>query len=625
MNNFLDSYINEKFNVRNSYIPFNSDSKILSLFGITGSGKTTFMQKMLGIDPENEKIPPTSTSRTTTYNFEAIVSESEYYQACVTFLDKDYIDYIIKDCLSKAVRKYHSNNDISQAFNVLSEDTSQTFRLKYIIGNIEENTEIKKKYSDIIARCAEVYRDNYNTFNSNGGQQYNDTELFELDELIHEELVRSEQFKEGLNKIYKDIFDKFFSIIDKKNGEIILDESKSKWPLGYFFKTRSRDNFIKKLHHFIGIQKKMWGDVITPLIDSVRISGPFLPSWISCNPHLAFIDGKGIGHSVQQSISASVEIFEKSDYILIIDEASKSMQQSTRDIITGIVKHGYLSKMLVCFSKYDALIGDNFETDDDKIDHILNTFRQLCEDIKNFNNEYGYQMVKDLENIQNSRFFYFPDVNSSKVSEKFSSEIENFLKCINVDTKNISKQIKPVNCEKKNRIDVNSVVVNKSDIQNLEESKFEINYNKDFESAIKNFSELWRAKLNLPSEIAVQAEHWTRIKALSRRLGHMNISSYDTLKPIDDFIDLIQSVIYKYAKKLRTDDQIIRKLSQINRDKSRNCIQTKQIQKWETAYSRSGLGSVSQRKKDIDALLDSASKEAKKDLMAESTRLLNNS
>ncbi|WP_302736868.1 hypothetical protein [uncultured Desulfovibrio sp.] len=105
----------------------------------------------------------------------------------------------------------------------------------------------------------------------------------------------------------------------------------------------------------------------------------------------------------------------------------------------------------------------------------------------------------------------------------------------------------------------------------------------------------------------------------------MNISSYDTLKPIDDFIDLIQSVIYKYAKKLRTDDQIIRKLSQINRDKSRNCIQTKQIQKWETAYSRSGLGSVSQRKKDIDALLDSASKEAKKDLMAESTRLLNNS
>lgn len=70
----------------------------------------------------------------------------------------------------------------------------------------------------------------------------------------------------------------------------------------------------------------MWGDVITPLIDSVRISGPFLPSWISCNPHLAFIDGKGIGHSVQQSISASVEIFEKSDYILIIDEASKSMQ-----------------------------------------------------------------------------------------------------------------------------------------------------------------------------------------------------------------------------------------------------------------------------------------------------------
>lgn len=623
MNNFLDSYINEKFNVRDNYIPFNSGSKILSLFGITGSGKTTFMRRMLGIDPENEKIPPTSTSRTTTYNFEAIVSESEYYQACVTFLDKDYIDYIIKDCLSKAVRKYHSNKDISQAFNVLFEDTSQTFRLKYIVGNIEENAEVKKKYSDIIARCAEAYRDNYNIFNGIGSQQYSDMELFELDELIHEELIRSEQFKEGLNKIYKDIFDKFFSIIDKKNGEIILDKNKSKWPLGYFFKTQSRDNFIKKLHHFIGIQKKMWGNVITPLIDSVRISGPFLPSWIGFNPQLAFIDGKGIGHSVQQSISASyVEIFEKSDYILIIDEASKSMQQSTRDIITGIVKHGYLSKMLVCFSKYDALIGDNFETDDDKIDHIQNTFRQLCEDIKKGNNECGYQMVKDLENIQHSRFFYLPDVNGEKVSKKFSSEIEKFLNCIDVDIKNALKTIKTVNCEKKNRIDVNGVVVSKTDIQNLEERKFELQYNNDFETAIKNFIELWKAKLNLPSEIAAQSEHWTRIKALSRRLGRMNISSYDTLKPIDDFIDSIQSVIYLYAKKLSTDDKIIQKLSQLNRDKSRNCIQTKQIQNWETAYSRSGLGSAFLRSKDIDGLLDRASKEAKKELMAESTRLL---
>lgn len=623
MNNFSDSYINEKFNVRNNYIPFNSGCKILSLFGITGSGKTTFMRRMLGIDPENEKIPPTSTSRTTTYNFEAIVSESEYYLACVTFLDKDYIDSIIKDCLSKAVRKYHSNKDISQAFNVLFEDTSQTFRLKYLIGNIEENTEIKKKYSDIIARCAEVSRENYNLLNDN---QYNDMELFELDELIHEELVSSDQFKEGFEKIYRDISDKFFSMIDKKNGEIILDENKSQWPLGYFFKTRSRDNFIKKLHHFIGIQKKMWGDVITPLIDSVRISGPFLPSWIGFNPQLAFIDGKGIGHSVQQSISASyVEIFEKSDYILIIDEASKSMQQSTRDIITGIVKHGYLSKMLVCFSKYDALIGDNFETDDDKIDHIQNTFRQLCEDIKKCNNECGYQMVKDLENIQHSRFFYLPDVNRSKVSEKFSSEIEKFLNCINVDIKNALKTIKTVNCEKKNRIDVNGVVVSKSDIQNLEEKKFEPQYNNDFETTIKSFIELWRAKLNLPSEIAAQSEHWTRIKALSRRLGRMNISSYDTLKPIDDFIDSIQSVIYLYAKKLSTDDKIIQKLSQINRDKSRNCIQTKQIQNWETAYSRSGSGSASQRSKDIDELLDRASKEAKKELMAESTRLLTNS
>src|SRR5687768_6281365 len=45
------------------------------------------------------------------------------------------------------------------------------------------------------------------------------------------------------------------------------------------------------------------------------------------------------------------------------------------------------------------------------------------------------------------------------------------------------------------------------------------------------------------SRSGVAPEHWTRVKALTRRIGILRIDEYDALKPVADLIRLMQTQI----------------------------------------------------------------------------------
>ena len=58
--------------------------------------------------------------------------------------------------------------------------------------------------------------------------------------------------------------------------------------------------------------------------------------------------------------------------------------------------------------------------------------------------------------------------------------------------------------------------------------------------AAQGFHERWKGILGMGSIAGVRPEHWTRIKALSRRLGIFKVDEYDTLRPVADLIRLLQ-------------------------------------------------------------------------------------
>lgn len=52
--------------------------------------------------------------------------------------------------------------------------------------------------------------------------------------------------------------------------------------------------------------------------------------------------------------------------------------------------------------------------------------------------------------------------------------------------------------------------------------------------AAKNFHTTWRGLLGLDFNPTAPKEHWTRVKALSRRLAEGWADEYDNLKPVAD-------------------------------------------------------------------------------------------
>ena len=579
MSGIQDTYLNTGYDSREKRIKLKPDDnhKIISIVGLTGSGKSTLLRKILGT--ETEEIPPVSANRTTTYNFEAVISDNNIYKFCITIHPTAYLEEIVIECLYKATKIFHDKNNIDRAFRSLLEDSTQTFRLSYIIGDIDNGKqhEIKNKYVNALHGCAKIYSQLYNILKDD--KKLNSIELYDNDAIIYEDLIKSDIFKSSKDDILKDILNTLKNVVD--NNKIKRVESQDS-QISFYFESESRKDFIANLQPFIGIEKSSWGKLITPLVESVRIAGPFHASWLNTFPKVTFVDGKGIGHTQQnQSISYShIQLFELSDNILIIDDSEKPMQDGTVDIIKGAVKHGFHEKLLIVFSKFDRVEGPNFVTYEDKIKHIQNSFLQTCDRMTRDQEE--YHIVKDLEDLPEHKFFYLSKVNSHEVDNNFINEIRKLFKYvddkarieINVNLQSINtinydeddkynttcfkcsskltnesedtllKRMNLTSEQKKQfsiflgkdysddmRLCKNCVmeIFNRQGSGNVNSTisgsipgKKSIDYQKELSKAVDEFCGKWDAKLNLPTSYPGQSEHWTRIKALSRRMANFS-------------------------------------------------------------------------------------------------------
>ena len=125
-------------------------------------------------------------------------------------------------------------------------------------------------------------------------------------------------------------------------------------------------------------------------------------------------------------------------------------------------------------------------------------------------------------------------------------------------------------------------------------------------SAARAFREAWRPRLGLESKPDFTKEHWTRVKALNRRLAAMGQDEYDTLKPVADLRERLRDRIYVFIqnplqwkghepseeeKRVKYDafaDSLGGRLD----DLSTRRVWRERIDAWERAYHESGRGST---------------------------------
>lgn len=420
-------------------------------------------------------------------------------------------------------------------------------------------------------------------------------ELEALQELIEEKLYKQENFQSLVDEIFDDVESKFDYL---ESGS--LEKDKSKWPSHWVYESTDRAEFIKTINRFSSNYAPNFGCLLTPLVEGIRVAGPFRPSWVAEDDvKLVLMDGEGLGHTPDSASSITTSItkrFQISDAIVLVDNAAQPMLAAPTAVLQSLVSSGHHSKLIVCFTHFDEVTGVNIPKVSMRKDHVLDSFDNS---VASVGKTLGQRAERVLKACKPERIFFLSNTQNTFKPNKRSLIFHEFTRMLAAIYKTIEP---PVPTEVTPLYDDSNLVLN-------------------IQRAAMEFHRPWDAKLKLKYDPETSPEHWARIKALTRRLGELNIDQYYNLKPVADLIARFQTHLYLFIEnpidwdtnhapdemKQSSIDSISRELDSRLHQLFSERLFKKQIQNWHHAYSHRGTGSTRIRAYDVkDIYTDAA-------------------
>ncbi|MDV2119492.1 hypothetical protein RZ023_07545 [Burkholderia pseudomallei] len=605
--------------VREAVIPLptsaNSEYRRALLLGTTGAGKTTLLRQLIGTDPETERFPSTSTAKTTVHETEVVLAPGSY-RAVVTFFPIDEVREHLNECISEAVLSAYRRDDDSEVLRKLLMHVNQRFRFNYVLGNgpgayapeddddEDEDDAVIEPLEGLGAESAiDLEATNALLVKALSGirgiAKHHGALLKEelgatdekdqrvVDELFEEELDRRLREDDEFHRISDELMDEIevrFSLL----AEGVVRRNKQGWPQLWSWETDDREAFIKTVTRFSSNHKPRFGRLLTPLVNGVRVAGPFLPEWNNGQqPKLVLLDGEGLGHTPKSVAAISTSLtrrIETADAIVLVDNAVQPMQAAPVAAMKEMITSGSASKLLLIFTHFDEVKGDNLGNAADRERHVLASAENVLASI---GEELGPFAERALRwRLKEACFFVGgidEHLDSAKKSHKRTiGQLQSLLGGIDsIVDKPAPVQAKPVY----DRMNLVLAVKN----------------------AAETFRDVWWPRLGLAYKPGVSKEHWKRIWALSRRLGTPGLGDeYDNLKPVADLRKQLQDRLYVLlqnplrwdtseptddAEKQQVFDALANSLSAKTLDLATRRVRAERMTEWQMAFSQAGRGS----------------------------------
>lgn len=599
------------------------------MVGTTGAGKTTLVRQLLGTDPKEDRFPSTSAAKTTVSDLEVILDDGPY-RAVVTFFERDLVRQYIADCVSAAVVSAAEGFPERDVQRRLLEHADQRFRLSYVLGNFadpvsdedleDEDDDVEAQIPDAESSVDEEERqrllkrlDEYFVLVGNLAKEYRQRllaaaaklgldlanaprpEREKLEEAIEDEMSRDEQFHMLVDEILDDCESRFDRL---DSGSLV--KAKDGWPISWRVDSDERTDFIKTVNQFSSNYAPHFGRLLTPFVEGMRVAGPFGPKWHTGErPKLVLLDGQGLGHTADAVSSISTRVtrrFQMCDAIVVVDNAAQPMQAATNSAIESLVSSGNENKLILCFTHFDEVKGDNLVGFGARRNHVLGSFENV---IANIAKTHGRYADRSLRAVIPNRTIFLAGIHKivGSGAQRTRKELDRLLSAIAATT------IPPEPVEYRPVYDVANLVL-------------------AIQAAAAEFHDRWKGILSMGSRSGVAPEHWTRIKALARRLGIFKQDEYDHLKPVADLIRILQNHLSQFlAQPLGWDPimppedeethtaaiDLIRKETHIRlHDLSRRRVLDECISGWGQAYDYRGEGSTKRRARSIIELYSTA-------------------
>ena len=613
-------------NLREGRIPLPSQNDgyaRVMLVGTTGAGKTTLLRHIIGSDHDKDRFPSTSTARTTISDFEIVTAEG-IFSAVVTFIPEHEVRAHVDECLEEACLAAMQSQPEKKIAAALLSHREQRFRLSYTLGSwqldepssdkdysfdneeieddflnedetvtVEEQMRNKERLDQYLMRVRSI---------AHSVQEEIEKQLGALKEIsgpddsaawlevFTESLFEDEEFAKLSLDIMEDIECRFGVIEEGK-----FEYGSTGWPTLWFYEHENRDEFLKQVRWFSSNHHRQFGRLLTPLVDGTRVKGPFYSSddQLPMASKLVILDGQGLGHTAKSANSVSTRVtrrFTDVDLILLVDNAEQPMQAAPIELLRSVGSSGHAEKLAVAFTHFDLVKGANLGNLQQKQEHVLNSVGDAVASLKQ---TLGGTVATALERQIDKNAFFLGglDRTITKIPIGFRKQLGGLIDLM----QQAAVPSKPV--------EIGPVY----SAEGLESA---------FRDAVEGFVEPWRARLGLQYHETIAKEHWTRVKALSRRFANAWSNEYDDLRPVADFVARLQENIslwldnpagwtrepQREEERDSALDAVRKRVFKALHDLGEDRLSDEHRLNWQTAYGYAGTGSSYRRANEIERI-----------------------
>lgn len=590
------------------------------LVGATGAGKTTLLRHLIGADHKSDRFPSTSTAKTTTADIEIILAPGPY-EAVVTFMTLHEARAAVEECLEQACGAVVRGRDTMGIAESLLEHPEQRFRLSYPLGRwqqeapdeadrddlfgdedsvtalpaeesvssdeLRRNNQLLDDYVTAVSDIAQAVEDEIASEHRRYTEMENPVRRQEWLEVFGDALHENQDFLRVSRNIIGDIQERFRLISDGAFAPAV-DE----WPTTWSLSEADRDVFLKQVRWFTSNHHEQFGRLLTPLVDGIRVKGPFAPAVPELRDRewrLVLVDGEGLGHSAKEVTSVSTRIterFPEVDMILLVDNAESPMQAAPLELLRAAGRGGHGNKVGVAFTHVDQVRGDNLRNLGQRRDHIRASTRNAVNSLRETE---GAPVAEILERrLENAAFFLGAlDRPTSALREPIIDE----MLCMLDQMQASSKRAAQVDAA-----------------PNYRSAGLEL----ALRDAADGFKRPWEGRLGLRYDDGTPKEHWARIKALCRRIAYFGTNEYNDLRPAADLVSQLQWAVSRWLdepagwSREPTDSERDEVIDGIRREvfgRMHSFANERLIEshprEWQQAYRFKGRGSSRERAREV--------------------------
>ena len=357
-----------------------------------------------------------------------IVQESPF-RAALSFLRESEVYAAVEQTIIRAVKKALQNADNSSILEELLMPVEDGLRLKYLLG-IEKNA-VSQSVLTFVAEVRNIAATTKKQIEKELGDGPLETMSKEdqaaaLD-LIETAAEESSQTDILVNTIIEELRER--SNIECQGS---ISRTATGWPRAWALEMPSnkRSSFIAEVKRFAGNSREQFGQLLTPLVSGLRVSGPFFPKLFDARNPLVFCDTVGFGHyasSGGDTPENTLEQLEHSDKIMLVESAKGGFANADlHRLLESICTSGQTNKLLVVMTHLDLLAGDDVDGLEEQREKALTGLRVALGD--SIQKRIGAEGVRQLSNHLAENLFYLSNLNSDKPDDDSIVELERLYK-----------------------------------------------------------------------------------------------------------------------------------------------------------------------------------------------------